>query len=74
MSESFCGNIIQLKDKNNQKCIAMSSSAYKGFQSNQIKQLEKHGSLIVCDIPTIEFVGGGSTRCMIAENFLVKSD
>jgi hypothetical protein len=72
MSENFCANIIQLTDKNNQNCIILSTSAYKGFMPNQIKQLEKHGSLVICDIPTIEFVGG-SARCMIAENFLPRS-
>jgi len=70
MSQHFCGNIIQLIDKNNQSCIVMSHSAYQGFNNKQRKTLEKHGSLIVCNIPTIEYIGGGSARCMIAENFL----
>ncbi|MFT6732232.1 MAG: hypothetical protein ACJAS9_000411 [Polaribacter sp.] len=72
MTENFCGNILQLQDKNAQPVIALSASAYKGFKSQQIKQLEKHGSLIICDISTIEYVGGGSLRCMLAENFLPK--
>ena len=71
MTESFCGNILQLKDINNQPVIALSGSAYKGFNTQQKKQLERHGSLVVCDISTIEYVGGGSMRCMLAENFLV---
>ena len=73
MSENFCGNILQLNDKNNQPIITMSLSAYKGFKPEQIKVLEKHGSLVVCDISTIEHIGGGSMRCMLAENFLPKS-
>jgi len=72
MTESFCGNILQLKDNNNQLVIALSSSAYKGFHTQQKRQLERHGSLVVCDISTIEYVGGGSLRCMLAENFLPK--
>jgi len=70
MSESFCGNIIQLKNQQGSPCIVMSESALKGFTTLQIKTLEKHGDLIACPIPTIEYVGGGSARCMIAENFL----
>lgn len=73
MSEYFCGNIIQLKDKQNQPCIVMSTSAHKGFNAEQLKILEKHGSLIVCDVTTIEHIGGGGARCMIAENFLPRS-
>jgi len=72
MTESFCGNILQLKDNNNQPVIALSSSAYNGFNSQQKKLLERHGSLVVCDISTIETIGGGSMRCMLAENFLSK--
>jgi len=72
MSETFCGNILQLKDHNNQPVIILSGSAYDGFNPNQIKQLERHGSLIRLPIPTIEKVGGGSARCMLAENFLPK--
>jgi len=73
MSESFCGNILQVKDNNNQPVIILSDSAYKGFTSSQIKQLERHGNLVILPIPTIEKVGGGSARCMLAENFLPKS-
>ena len=48
----------------------MSDSAYNGFTNDEIAILERHGSLVCCPIPTIEYIGGGSARCMIAENFL----
>ncbi|MDQ3102086.1 MAG: arginine deiminase-related protein, partial [Bacteroidota bacterium] len=32
--------------------------------------LHKHGQLVPVAIPTVEIVGGGSVRCMLAENFL----
>ncbi|WP_444995055.1 arginine deiminase-related protein [Aliikangiella sp. IMCC44359] len=70
MSQSFCGNIIQLQNTLGQPLIVMSESALKGFTHSQKKCLEKHGELIGCHIPTIEHIGGGSARCMIAENFL----
>ena len=70
MTEKFCGNIIQVKDQQGQPAIIMSASAFDGFTSEQKHQLKQHGKLIVCEIPTIEFVGGGSARCMVAENFL----
>jgi len=72
MTEHFCGNILQLADNQNQPVIVMSESAFNGFTKQQLSTLEKHGRIIACPIPTIEYVGGGSARCMIAENFLPK--
>lgn len=72
MSKHFCGNIIQLKNNQGEPCILLSQSAFDGFSAPQKQTLEKHGQLIVCKIPTIEHIGGGSARCMVAENFLPK--
>lgn len=74
MTNNFCGNILQLKNKHEEACIIMSSSAYKGFSRQQLKILEKHGNLVECKIPTIEHIGGGSARCMLAENFLPRRE
>ncbi|MBD3652588.1 citrulline utilization hydrolase CtlX [Kangiella sp.] len=70
--KSFCGNILQLHNSKGDKIIVMSDSAYRGFTKEQKAKLEKHGRLLPCPIPTIEQVGGGSTRCMLAENFMPK--
>ena len=67
---SFAGNILQFKNKKNQKCIAISKSAFDSLDEVQVKLLSKHGALLVVSIPTIESVGGGSIRCMMAEVFL----
>lgn len=71
--KNFCGNILQLNNNKGDKIIVMSESAYQGFSKQQKAKLEKHGKLLPCSIPTIESVGGGSARCMLAENFLTKS-
>jgi hypothetical protein len=73
MRQYFCANILQLKNRDQQNCIVLSQSAYQGFTASQLKILESHGELIVCNIPTIEHIGGGSARCMLAENFLPKA-
>ena len=73
MVESFCGNILQVKNQRDEPQIVMSQAAFNGFTAAQIKTLEKHGELVPCAIPTIEYVGGGSARCMIAEIFLEKA-
>lgn len=68
----FCANLIQLRNQNNEPLIVLSESAYNAFSKEQKQKLEAHGKLVPCDIHTIESVGGGSARCMIAENFLPK--
>ncbi len=68
--EQFCGNVLQLESQSGQPLILMSNRAFKSFNADQIFRLEKYGSLVPVSIPTIEEVGGGSIRCMLAENFL----
>ena len=70
MTNNFCGNILQVKNKNHEPVIVMSNSAYQGFTNPQLKLLEQHGDIAIINIPTIERIGGGSARCMLAENFL----
>ena len=47
--------------------IALSSAALGAFAPDQRRTLESFGELVDVDIPTIEAVGGGSVRCMIAD-------
>ncbi len=63
----FAGNMLELKTKDNKTIIAMSQSAYNSLQPNQKKDLEKYSELVPLSINTIETIGGGSVRCMIAE-------
>lgn len=69
MEQSFCGNILQLQNQRGEYKIAMSRAAFNGFTDEQIAQLSVLSELVVIDIPTIEQVGGGSCRCMLAEVF-----
>jgi len=70
----FCGNILQLKsEKTGEMVIAMSESCLKGFTADQLEILKKNGKIVAFPISkTIEFVGGGSARCMLGEIFLPK--
>jgi len=65
----FCGNILQLISKKGEPMIVMSKTAYGAFTSINLKRLSQFGELVVADIPTIERVGGGGVRCMMAEVF-----
>ena len=68
----YLANLLQLKNAAGESFIVMSESAYGMLQPEQRMALERHGKLVPVAIPTIEEVGGGSVRCMIAENFLPK--
>ena len=68
----FAGNMLQVKGKNDERFLVMSSSAYNSLTTEQLQKLEKHNSIIHSDLSTIETCGGGSARCMMAEVFLPK--
>ncbi|HLL60334.1 MAG TPA: arginine deiminase-related protein [Candidatus Nitrosocosmicus sp.] len=68
----FCGNILQVENINSERKIIMSDQAYNSFSKKQIDTLEKYGGIIHSNIETIETIGGGSARCMLAEIFLPK--
>ena len=65
----FCGNILELKNKEEETLIVLSEQAFNAFSEEQKEQLKTFGKLIPIPIYTIEKYGGGSIRCMIAEVF-----
>ena len=67
---NFAGNMLALKNEAGNDLLALSQSAYNSLSDCQRNTLEKYCTLIPLAIPTIETIGGGSARCMIAENFL----
>ncbi|WP_027420698.1 citrulline utilization hydrolase CtlX [Crocinitomix catalasitica] len=66
----FAGNTIELAPKDGRKILVLSASAHQSLRSDQISVLEGFVALVPIPIPTIEKIGGGSIRCMIAEIFL----
>lgn len=65
--QNFCGNLLQLKDTNNQALLVMSEKALMSFEPGQLKRIEKFTGIVSADLTTIENVGGGGARCMLAE-------
>lgn len=47
----------------------MSERARKGLRKHNLDILEKNYQIISANLETIEHVGGGSARCMVAELF-----
>lgn len=67
---SFCGNVLEVCNKHGDKFLILSQTAYDAFSEEQRRILGQDKTLLPMAIPTIETVGGGSARCMIAEIFL----
>lgn len=67
---SFAGNMLQVKNTNDETFLVMSSQAFNSLNDNQIQEIEKHTQILHSDLTTIETYGGGSARCMMAEVFL----
>lgn len=68
--EQFAGNMLEVKDKNGQSITVMSKSAFDSLTKAQIASIEKYSRILSSDLNTIETLGGGSARCMMAEVFL----
>ena len=69
---SFAGNMLQVSNIKNDKFLVMSNSAHDSLEKEQRIKLLKYNKIIHSDLTLIEKLGGGSARCMIAENFLQK--
>lgn len=67
----FAGNVLELRAVSGDSVLAMSASAHASFGPAALERLGRHLERIVAvPIPTIETLGGGSVRCMLAEVFL----
>ncbi|MBK7887763.1 MAG: amidinotransferase [Bacteroidetes bacterium] len=67
---SFCGNMLQIKNRDGRLFTVCSRTAYDSLEEKQLEQMQEHTEFLIVDIPVIENVGGGGVRCMLAEIFL----
>jgi hypothetical protein len=69
----FAGNMLELGSSRTGSVVAMSERAREVLTPEQRQAMEsKAGPIIASAIPTIERLGGGSVRCMLAEIHLPK--
>ena len=70
----FAGNLLEIQKEEGGALIAMSSQAFDSLTQAQRDQLSAWGQIVHAPLETIETCGGGSARCMLAENFLPLND
>lgn len=67
---SMCGNALEVQDGRGLSVMAMSSQAHAALTPEQRATILRHCADIAhAPVDTIERIGGGSVRCMIAELF-----
>lgn len=66
----FAGNMLQVRNREGQLFLVMSTQARDSLTEAQIQELTAFGPILHSPLHSIEKNGGGSARCMLAEVFL----
>jgi len=67
---AFVCNLLQVQNSKDEAIFVMSERARNSLSSRQLETIEKHGTIVSSPLDTIEAIGGGSARCLLAELFL----
>jgi hypothetical protein len=67
--EKFAGNMLGLKSTQGDDLLVLSQTAFDALTQEQRDTISRYAKMIPLAIPTIETIGGGSARCMLAEVF-----
>lgn len=65
----FAGNMLEVRNSENESFLIMSGSAKKSLLPGQINRLSAYTTILAPELIVIETNGGGSARCMLAEIF-----
>lgn len=66
---AFAANVFEVQNEKGESCFMISSTAHKSLRRDQIERIELYSKIITVDVSTIEQIGGGGIRCMIAGVF-----
>jgi hypothetical protein len=67
--KQFAGNVLFLRG-NDQEVMMISQTGWNSLNRQQRERVSQHAKPVPVAVDTIESIGGGSVRCMIAEIFL----
>jgi hypothetical protein len=63
----FAGNMLEVHNEDGKSLLVMSKSAHQSLTDEQVTALQQYTEILSADLTTIETIGGGSARCMLAE-------
>ncbi len=66
----FAGNMLNVVNDRGESVLVMSTAAFNSLRPDQVQSIERHAKILHSPLDTIEALGGGSARCMMAEVFL----
>lgn len=72
--EAFAGNVLELRNRDGERVIAMSQRARESLTDEQRQVLAADARIVSAPIDTIESSAGGSVRCMLAEVHLPQEE
>lgn len=67
---NFCCNVLELQNKEGDLLLSMSSRAFNSLTAAQKSIISSTHKIVHSPLETIENIGGGGSRCMMAEVFL----
>ncbi len=65
--DAFAGNMLELRNNDGERVLAMSQQAYDSLDKEQRAVLAAYSRIVSVAINSIESSAGGSVRCMLAE-------
>ena len=68
----FSGNMLELKTVRGDAVFVVSRRGWEALTPSQRERVATYGTPVIAPVDTIERLGGGSARCMVAEIFLPK--
>lgn len=63
---AFAGNMLEVEGAGGARRLVMSAAAHRALHPAQLARIRCYAEPLVVEIPTIEQIGGGSARCMMA--------
>jgi hypothetical protein len=71
---NFAGNLLELRAHTGERVLALSHRALESLPADARSRLAACvDGVVTVPVPTIETLGGGSVRCMLAEVFLPRA-
>ncbi|NCF73266.1 MAG: amidinotransferase [Gammaproteobacteria bacterium] len=71
--DAFAGNMLELRNTEGDRVLAMSTRAWESLDAGQRSTLQANARIVRSPIDNIENSAGGSVRCMLAEVHLPHS-
>jgi len=65
--DAFAGNMLELRNNDGDRVLAMSTRAWDSLDAMQRASLQENARIVCSPIDIIESSAGGSVRCMLAE-------